>query len=153
MNLKKIGSEIKYSNDKFSIKIGTMDKKNPKTIYGVLGTYICPNVEKESYEEDINIFNKKSKENFHKLMSFSNDCDSINNIFLTEVADTRIKQGKKSYLEIQFYIKPNFEFISENNYDFKSLSSIINDTYCKKIIDFTQSELNSHNFQCYKTKR
>jgi len=151
--MKKIGSEVKYSNDIFSIKIGTMDKKNPKTIYGVLGTYICPNVEKESYEEDINGFNKKSKENFHKLMASSNQCEYLNNIFLTEVADTRIKKGKKSYLEIQFYIKPKLDFLTEYNNDFKSMSSIINDVFCKKIIDFTQDELNSYDFQCYKTKR
>lgn len=151
--MKKIGSEVKYSNDIFSIKIGTMDKKNPKTIYGVLGTYICPNVEKESYEEDINDFNKKSKENFHKLMVFSNQCECLNNIFITEIADTRIKKGKKSYLEIQFYIKPKSDFLVEYNNDFKSMSSIINDVFCKKIIDFTQDELSSHDFQCYKTKR
>lgn len=151
--MKKIGSEVKYSNDKFSIKIGTMDKKNPKTIYGVLGTYICPNIDKESYEEDIDKFNKKTKENFNKLLHFSHYCESLNNIFITEIADSRIKMGKKSYLEIQFYVKPKLDFLAEYNNDFKSMSLIINDAFCKKIIDFTQSELNSHDFQCYKTKR
>ena len=38
-----------------------MDKKNPRTIYGVLGTYICPNIDKESYEDDINEWNKYVK--------------------------------------------------------------------------------------------
>ena len=73
--MKKIGSEVKYSNDTFSIKIGTIDKKNPRTIYGVLGTYICPNIDKESYEDDINEFSKKSKENFNKLVNFSHYCE------------------------------------------------------------------------------
>ena len=151
--MKKIGSEVKYSNDTFSIKIGTIDKKNPRTIYAVLGTYICPNIDKESYEDDINEFSKKSKENFNKLVNLSHFCETLNNIFITEVADSRIKNGKKSYLEMQFYVKPKSEFLTEYNNDFKSMSSVINDVFCKNIISYTKTELNSHDFQCYKTKR
>ena len=49
--IKKINSEIKFHDNKFKIKIGTIDKKNPDTIYIELGTYITPIDIKDSYNE------------------------------------------------------------------------------------------------------
>ena len=58
---RKINSEQTVDNDSFKLKIGTTDKKNPKTIYIDCGFFIEPKEEKDEYTEDIKNIEDEAK--------------------------------------------------------------------------------------------
>ena len=58
---RKINSEQTVDNDSFKLKVGTTDKKNPKTIYIDCGFFIEPKEEKDEYTEDIKNIEDEAK--------------------------------------------------------------------------------------------
>jgi hypothetical protein len=148
---KKINSEIKYPNTNFKIKIGTTDKKSPETVYVELGTYITPKLDKENYKEDINSFEKVTKTFFKKKIKNSDLCDNENFISIIDIANERILFNKKSYLEIQLFLKNKPEFKREKV--FKTISKEIHDNYVTDSVSFIESELLKLGFVCSKRKK
>lgn len=149
--MKKINSEIKLEDEHFKIKIGTTNKKYPDTVYVEMGSYIAPLLDKRSYEMDINNFEKMAKRYVKRVMD---DGDACNHdfIFVTDVANERIMQGKKSYLEMQLYLKPTANTISNNDKDFKKISGKINSEYLAKIVPYLKASIANNGFEYSKTK-
>lgn len=148
MILKTINSEKTFPDSNFKVKIGTTNKKNPETVYIELGTYVKPTKLMESYKEYINIFNKKTKHFISSLINSKNTCDK-NFILITDIAEERINQNKKSYLDLQIFIKP----FNKEKYNFNSLSKYIYNNYVIDILNHIQTEFEKNNFECHKNKK
>jgi hypothetical protein len=148
---KKINSEIKFNDDVFKVKLGTTDKKNPETIYAELGVYIKPNFKKASYTEDIIEFEKLARHYLKNKIKTSDICYSNNFITVVDIADERITCNKKSYLDIQIFLKTKIEKMEKGI--FKKLSTEIHDRYIRDMLDFLKENLTEYGFSYTKTKK
>lgn len=145
---KNISSEIKFSDIDFKIKIGTMDKKNPETLYVQIGTYLQPNELKNSYTEDVFNIDKLSKTFLSKRLKNSLEY-SKNYILVVDIAEERITLNKKSFLDIQIH----FKTLKKQNKAFKTIS---NELYNEQVVDyvsFLKENLNEIGFNYFKTKK
>lgn len=148
--MKKINSEITILSDEIKLKVGTVNKKNPTSIYAVFGTYITPLKEKQSYELELNkIF--KSTERYANVLAYQ-FCQRGQTIFISDVADTRMEVGKKTYLELQFYVKPTIETLISNNKNFKSIATNISDICFMPTLNYVKMRLESAGYQCSNSK-
>ena len=145
--MKKINSEIKFNDNNFKVKIGTTDKKTPNTFYLELGTYITPLEKKTSYTEDIINFEKDTKTYIKKQLSASNISKDF--IMVVDVADERMSIDKKSYMEIQVFIKSG----NTHNLVFKELSNTFHKDYVINLIEHVKNDLNELGFNYSKSKK
>lgn len=145
--IKKINSECKFNDNIFKMKIGTTNKKNPNTIYIELGTYITPISNKQTYSEDIDYLEKGIKTFVKTRLGRENMSKDF--ILIVDVADERINQNKKSYLEIQLFIKTG----KTDNLSFKDLSNKFHEEYGKDLMSCIKNNLNDLGFIYSKTKK
>lgn len=129
----KIGSEIKYSDKSFKLKIGTMNKKNPDVVYVSLGAYIIPTTEKNNWGDEVKSMDKSIRRYIRETFSNS-DVFGKDFISVMELANESVQKGRKSYLDVQLFLKPTKSYLASNNLDFKKLSD---DLYTKYIPDIT----------------
>lgn len=148
--MKRIKSESNFTDEDFKIKIGTMNKKNPDVVYIELGSYISPKKEEKSYKGLISNIEKNSKETAINILQNSGICKN-DFIFISEIADERISIDKKSYLEIQIYIKPTESIKNENK--FSELSKKINENCVSKIIPCLKEYISENGFEYYKSRK
>ena len=147
--MKTITSERNIESNFFKIKIGTLDKKNPSTMYVDAGTYITPNREKDSYKSDILSIEKKMKQLTGELLS-SKTFIQDNFMFVTDVAINRISPERGTHFTIQVYFKP-----SKNDIALKKNFGQLCKEYIKQYRDslpLYQKIIESHGFSCSKTK-
>lgn len=107
---KNICSEVSLENPYFKVKIGTINKKNPTTFYVEGGTFITP-VEDDgiSYKEKMVLIYKEMAKGIHRLVAEKHlKHDFIANI---DVAEDRMKVGKKTYFTFQYFLKQGSETI------------------------------------------
>lgn len=149
----KISSEIKMSYADFNLKVGTTDKKNPETVYATFGVYISPNGSKESYSEDMDEL-KQAVELYSKqqIKSMDNFCKK-ESILVTDIADTRMSKGKKSFLEIQYYVKPSTTVMNNSNKKFKEVSKVMAEEIFTPFSGFVMNELHALNYSTFKSKK
>ena len=145
---KNICSEVSLENPYFKLKIGTINKKNPTTFYVEGGTFITP-----LEAEDDEISYKEKIANVYKAMSqginiITSEERSIQNSFIAniDVADERMKVGKKTYFTFQYYLHQNgasssFSEITENG-----------EKYTKAVLDKIEYSLKENGFALSKTK-
>lgn len=150
---RKINSEIVVDNDNFKIKVGTTDKKNPKTVYIDCGFFIEPKVEKEDYSEDIKYIEAETKKLARRVSNATNpDPENIGRlfskdfIFVFEIAESRVSYGKKSYVSFQIHLK------QKGDINFNLISSYT-ETLSKYIITVLLSRINGIGFEISKTKK
>jgi len=146
---KNICSEVSLENPYFKLKIGTINKKNPTTFYVEGGTFITP-VE----PEDDEISYKEKMANVYKAMSqgiirITNEVKNIQKTFIAniDVADERMKTGKKTYFTFQYYLHQNgepapFSKITEDG-----------ERYTKIVLDKIEYSLKENGFALSKTKK
>jgi hypothetical protein len=146
--MKKINSETTIENDLFKIKIGTTDKKNPEIIYIEIGCYISPNEEKEygPIIDDI----EKGINNFIGEMVGPNSICEKDYIFIFDIAEERITKKKKSYMEMQIFLKVIKEIRSLK---FSNIVEKFKEEYISKILPVVKMYLNNNGFECYKTRK
>ena len=148
--MKKIKSESKFTDDSFKIKIGTMDKKNPEVIYIELGSYISPIEEKKSYKPNVSNIERETKSLIGNVLQNSGLCKS-DFIFVTDIADERIAMNKKSYFELQLFVKP-LDAV-RNSGKFSELSEKFNDECVSKIIPHVKQYITDNGFEYYKSRK
>ena len=147
--MKKINSEIKVDTPILKAKWGTIDKKNPSSIYLEMGTYITPKTEEESYRQNILEIEKRGrlivKDALYKTEGVKKDF-----IFVTDIADTRIMYGKKSYISFQVHLGR-----SKNQDDRKTFKEIVHkmDAEWKPVYDEIIETIEDNGFSCSKTKK
>ena len=145
---KKICSEVLLDNPYFKLKIGTINKKNPSTFYIEGGTFITPvEDDKTPYKEKIvNVYHsiKKGVDDlrFGKKPNISGDY-----IATIDVADERIKIGKKTYFYFQCFLKQ-----IKNEFSFSEIIENGN-AYSDPITSRVEYCLKENGFALSKTKK
>lgn len=148
--MKRIKSESKFQDNDFKIKIGTMDKKNPEVVYIELGSYISPKEEKETYKPYISRIEKKTKSLIEDVIQESGMCKN-GFIFVSDIADGRIAMNKKSYFEMQVFVKPTDEIKACGK--FVDLTKKINEECVSKIIPGIKKYIKENGFEYYKSRK
>lgn len=151
MEPKKISSEIKLNNTDMKIKVGTTDKKQPKSVYFDFGLYITPAFKQDSYSDEIKKFDHNFKTKVSNIINSSKHCNK-NFIFVSDVADCRIVYGKKSYLNLQLYLSLKNDFLQKENYDFKKIAKELENCYIDKLTQNITSTIHENGFNCSKFK-
>jgi len=144
---KSICSEVSLENPYFKLKIGTINKKKPTTFYVEGGTFITPVEDYDedmSYKDKMKVVYKDMAKGIQRIVSENKlKHDFIANI---DVADERMKVGKKSYFTFQYYLKQNGEPISFNDI------AADGDEYTKVVLDLLEYSLKENGFSLSKTK-
>lgn len=137
-------SQILIENPQFKLKVGTVNKKNPQSIYIEGDTYISPLVDKKIYDDDIVKMEKSFKD---MARGFSETLGIFDKhiISIFDIAQTRIGFGKKSKLGFQIYYKQ----IGKEPFD--KISNLIGDNLSTMINQFA-NEITSCNFAIFKNK-
>lgn len=148
--MKKIKSESKFQDNDFKIKIGTMDKKNPEVVYIELGSYISPKEERETYKPYISRIEKKTKSLIENVIQESGMCKN-GFIFVSDIADERVAMNKKSYFEMQVFIKPTDEIKTCGK--FVDLTKKINEECVSKIIPGIKKYIKENGFEYFKSRK
>lgn len=147
--MKKITSEISVNSPLLKTKWGTIDKKNPSSIYLEIGTYISPKEEKESYKSSISEIDKSGKMMIRNaLMGMSEYNPSF--IFVTDVADTRILFNKRSYLSFQIHLSRKKEDVMKNK-PFKQVVTDADNAF-RNVYYGIKELIEENGFECFKTK-
>lgn len=115
----KTGKEIKNNNFKnYNIAYGTVNNKNPKSIYLNISSWVEPITEEVfSYSFDIRSLNKKIKQTlFNYLDSNKTKFNKDRTIVDLDIRESGVKLGKRSFMncEITFYMT---EALSINSND------------------------------------
>lgn len=147
--MKAINSEKKFETEHFKVKIGTLNKKQPTTMYLEAGTYITANDEKESYKSDIIAVEKEmkllAKDSFRTLNAIQPEF-----LLVTDVAIGRINQEKGTHYTIQLHFMPA-KYQLECKKTFKQLYKEYMDQY-GQTFPMYYDILVKHGFSCSKTK-
>ena len=124
---RRFNSERKINKNGFKIKIGTTNRLTPNTVYIDLGGYIIPQNNKNSYIDDVMNIDADLKKRLKEQLN--NNIFSKNYICVFETAHERMKQGKSSYISLQYHLKQNGNLLTEDILnETQTLSdSIIND--------------------------
>lgn len=145
---KSICSEVSLENPYFKLKIGTINKKKPTTFYVEGGAFITP-----VDDIDENLSFKDKMNNVYKAMSqgimrLTAETKNVQNSFIAniDVADERMKVGKKTYFTFQYYLHQDgepvsFSEITENG-----------ERYTKTVLDKIEYSLKENGFALSKTK-
>lgn len=148
--MKSIMSEKTIKSKNFKIKIGTLNKKRPSTMYLEAGTYIKPTAVSESYKSHIVEIEKemklKAKEVIKTLPWIEKDF-----LLITDVAVNRIDTARKTHYTVQFYFKPNQHEIVDFHKTFNQLADEFVLKYGETFPTF-QDIITTHGFVCSKTK-
>ena len=142
---KNICSEVSLENPYFKLKIGTINKKKPTTFYVEGGTFITPVDEDMSFKDRMNnVYDDMTK----GIMVLTSEAKNIQHSFIAniDVADERMKVGKKTYFAFQYYLHQDgepvpFTEITENG-----------DKYTKTVLDRIEYSLKENGFALSKTK-
>ena len=145
---KSICSEVSLENPYFKLKIGTINKKKPTTFYVEGGTFITP---VDEVDEDLSFKDKMN--NVYKAMSqgimrLTAETNNVKNSFIAniDVADERMKVGKKTYFTFQYYLHQDGEPIS-----FSEITEN-GEKYTKTVLDNIEYSLKENGFALSKTK-
>jgi hypothetical protein len=142
----KRGKEITLkSKDNYKVKLGTIDNKNPKTIYLNVSAWGKPLTEEENYDNVISKLRKKIKQNLYTKIG-DNNFESERYIVDLDMRSSGISQTKRSFMscEITLFQKEKIPvnnplMVDESN---RLIEGIIEDCF----------EDNNY-FQFYKTKK
>ena len=101
---KRLGIEKKVDNKNFNIKIGTLNKEEPHTIYVESSTFITPAEDKDEYKSDTDYMEKSINDNI-RLFLRGNSLFDKNYILSVEIPYERMKKNKSSFLSLQLHFK------------------------------------------------
>ena len=147
--MKAINSEKRFETEHFKVKVGTLNKKCPTTMYLEAGTYITATEEKESYKSDIIAVEKEmklqAKDSFNMLKAIDPEF-----LLVTDVAIGRINLEKGTHYTIQLHFKPS-KYQIETKKTFKQLYNEYLEQY-SQTFHLYYDILQKHGFSCKKTK-
>ena len=143
--VKNICSEVSLDNPYFKLKIGTINKKRPTTFYVEGGTFIMP-VEDDgvTYRDKMTLVYKEMTKGLSRVVSERHlKNDFIANI---DVAEDRMKVGKKTYFTFQYFLKQN-----ENPVSFLEIAEN-SQKYTENVLANLEYSLKENGFALSKTK-
>lgn len=145
--MKKISSEISLSSPELKIKWGTIDKKNPTSIYLEIGTYISPTENYDDYTTNIKNIDKSSRDIIKRKVNGDNKFRK-DFIFVTDVADSRISYNKRSFISFQIHLLKGKTY---SPVTFKTMVSEVGNEWSDVYSDIEKT-IEENGFSCFKTK-
>ena len=142
---KSICSEVSLENPYFKLKIGTINKKKPTTFYVEGGTFITPTEDETSIKDRIDDVYRAMSQGIMRITCETNNLEK-NFIANIDVADERMKVGKKTYFSFQYYLRQN-----KNDLSFSEITDNW-DKYTKIVLDKIEYSLKENGFALSKTK-
>ena len=142
---KSICSEVSLENPYFKLKIGTINKKKPTTFYVEGGTFITPTEDETSIKDRIDDVYRAMSQGIIRITCETNNLEK-NFIANIDVADERMKVGKKTYFSFQYYLRQN-----KNDLSFSEITDSW-DKYTKTVLDKIEYSLKENGFALSKTK-
>ena len=142
---KSICSEVSLENPYFKLKIGTINKKKPTTFYVEGGTFITPTEDETSIKDRIDEVYRAMSQGIMRITCETNNLEK-NFIANIDVADERMKVGKKTYFSFQYYLRQN-----KNDLSFSEITDNW-DKYTKTVLDKIEYSLKENGFALSKTK-
>ena len=142
---KSICSEVSLENTYFKLKIGTINKKKPTTFYVEGGTFITPTEDETSIKDRIDDVYRAMSQGIIRITCETNNLEK-NFIANIDVADERMKVGKKTYFSFQYYLRQN-----KNDLSFSEITDNW-DKYTKTVLDKIEYSLKENGFALSKTK-
>ena len=142
---KSICSEVSLENPYFKLKIGTINKKKPTTFYVEGGTFITPTENETSIKDRIDDVYRAMSQGIMRITCETNNLEK-NFIANIDVADERMKVGKKTYFSFQYYLRQN-----KNDLSFSEITDNW-DKYTKTVLDKIEYSLKENGFALSKTK-
>ena len=142
---KSICSEVSLENPYFKLKIGTINKKKPTTFYVEGGTFITPTEDETSIKDRIDDVYHAMSQGIIRITCETNNLEK-NFIANIDVADERMKVGKKTYFSFQYYLRQN-----KNDLSFSEITDNW-DKYTKTVLDKIEYSLKENGFALSKTK-
>jgi hypothetical protein len=146
----KTGKEIKNNEFKnYSVVFGTVNNKNPKTIYINISAWGQPNHDYEiNYNRSIRNLNKKVKQMIYDYFNHSNNItfDKDRTIVDLDIRESGIRFGKRSFMSCEITLYSNVEIPINTDEMKNNLNNITN-----KVIDdvFNKNDV----FTFYKKKK
>ena len=148
---KSICSEVSLENPYFKLKIGTIDKKKPTTFYVEGGTFITPvenDDDERTYKEKMTEVYKAMARGIEEMRLTKKKKNLEKNFIANiDVADERMKVGKKTYFTFQYYLRQNGELIT-----FSEIAED-GDEYTKLVLARLEYSLKENGFALSKTKK
>jgi|TARA_B110000211_G_C14043765_1_gene537979 hypothetical protein len=142
----KRGKEITLkSKNNYKVKLGTIDNKNPKTIYLNVSAWGKPLTEEENYDNVISKLRKKIKQNLHTKIG-DNNFESERYIVDLDMRSSGINHTKRSFMSCEITLFQKDKIAVNNPLMVEESNNLISE-----IID-NCFEQNNH-FQFYKTKK
>lgn len=150
--MKKINSDISFENNDFKIKVSTVDKKNPTTIYLNIGTYVTPIDETIDLKTEIESLKKLISKDVKKRVEKSSMLQN-QHIFVTDIASDRLAYGKKSYFELNLYVKPELSILQSCNNSFRNVASLFYEADINDIVKDVEEDIKKCGFNYTKSKK
>lgn len=142
---RKVNSISTYGHNGIKVKVGTMDKKNPSTVFVVFSLYIVPVVEEKSYRAKvksmIDSFKRHVDETVRDGVVFHGDY-----IFIDEIPTDSMKLGKKTYVEMQVYFKVRPNVLTAYDGDFNGLADSMMDGDVGKLTEWLECVFGENGF-------
>lgn len=148
--MKKINSEIKFNDGIFKVKIGTTNKKHPDIIYIEIGTYISPNEEKKSYKNDVFSLDSEMRKYLDATLK-SNEYLQDSFILVNDCPYERMEIGKKSYFEMQLFVKPEKKLFEIGK--FSDIALKINEFLISNVKEKIKNSFEIKGFNSHKTRK
>jgi hypothetical protein len=113
----KTGKEIKLNSpDNYSVVLGTIDNKTPKTLYFQISSWGLPKTEYENYEQILRKKSRKVKSFLYEKLSdekFYKDKTIVD----FNMASSGISKGKRSYMCVDVTLYKKSPYIPINEYE------------------------------------
>lgn len=142
----KRGKEITLkSRENYKVKLGTIDNKNPRTIYLNVSAWGEPLTEEEDYEKVINKIRKNIKQNLYSKIGHNN-FDKEKYIVDLDMRSSGISKSKRSFMSCEITLFQKDDIPVNNPLMINESNTIITN-----IID--ECLENNSYFEFYKTKK
>lgn len=146
--MKRLNKELKIeTSNNFKIKYGTINCKNPESIYFVGNTYIPPIENKLLFNEDVEFIKTKFKTLIKQYLETSKQFESMY-VFDFDIRESGLKTNKKSYFSFEIYLKQN----KTNILPINELQHIA-DAFMNNITNSITTTLWLLNFKTFKNKK
>lgn len=144
----KRGKEVKIDLPyEYNVVSGTVDNKNPKSVYIQISAWGKPKNNKENDEYE-NIINRRSKRVKKKLYEILDDEKFYRNRIIVDfnMASSGINYGKRSFMSVEMTLFQKKELLPVNSEELKPILETISRKVIKDVFE------NDEEFEFYKRK-
>lgn len=140
-------TEKKINNEKFRLKLGTINKKNPEVIYLEGKTFVTPLNVDDNYTA---LLHKTKREFNFAINETLKSCNLFERKFILDfqIANNGVMMNKKSFLTFQLLLRQNRLSVKQFK-DIKNKSNSIIESLTKTLITL----LEQNNFIVSKSKK